>query len=156
MVNIKINILMLHSWVLSAIKSWHTDIIRYLFIHNVHTQYPSVGISRPKLNRTLYHTAQMSGYCTLYNFSVLSYNLNTVCTSYLIHFDMALLTLYTNMYQFTIYMWLLAVCAVYVYEVRSSLKMAINCVRNATKCYFDRWDNLKEKASFNPFPGNTE
>jgi hypothetical protein len=50
----------------------------------------------------------MSEYCTLYNFSVLSYTLNTVFTSYLIHSDMTLLTLYTNMYQFTIYVWLLA------------------------------------------------
>jgi hypothetical protein len=49
-------------------------IIRYLLIHNVHMEYPSVGISRPKLNRTLYHTPQMSGYCTLYN-TVLAFGL---------------------------------------------------------------------------------
>jgi hypothetical protein len=45
----------------------------------------------------------MSGYSTLYNFNILSYSLNTILTSYLVHFDMTLLTMYTTIHKVTIY-----------------------------------------------------
>jgi hypothetical protein len=109
-----------HSWsFLDRIKLY----VQYsVCIHSAQMEYPSLCISRPKLNWRLSHYYR---YLDTAYYSILTFHLyynfhtlfNIIYNYRLTHLNINTVYLSRQMYIFTIYVWLPSTSAIYIYEV---------------------------------------